>query len=144
MGSQTQTVFVRRVHFSCGHRYANPEFSEEKNRQVFGACYSPHGHGHNYALEAHFTGPIDPQTGMVLNLVQADKLLEQISQQLDHQFLNEDVEHFKTNIPTTENMAVYVFDQLAAQLEPPVELLRVRLYECEDIWAEHGKADSAL
>ena len=144
MSSPTQTVFVRRTHFSCGHRYFNPQLSEQKNQEIFGACYSPHGHGHNYVLEAYFTGPVDTQTGMIINLVDVDRLLEAISQQLDHSFLNKDVEYFKHHIPTTENLAIYTYEQLKPTLPKGVALLRVRLYECEDIWAEHGLAESPL
>ncbi|MCB9083515.1 MAG: 6-carboxytetrahydropterin synthase [Bdellovibrionaceae bacterium] len=142
--SSPSATFVRRVHFSCGHRYENPAWSESKNRETFGACYSPHGHGHNYVLEAHFTGPIDSASGMVINLVDADRLLAQISLELDHRFLNQDVEYFKNHIPTTENIALYVYQRLKSLVADPALIQRVRLFECDDIWAEVGASGGLL
>ena len=66
---------TRRVHFSAAHRLHNPEFSEERNREVFGACANPHGHGHNYVLEVMVAGRPDPETGFSVDLAGLDELL---------------------------------------------------------------------
>ncbi len=127
----------RQVHFSCGHRYYNAAFSEEKNREVFGSCYSTHGHGHNYILEAHVSGPIAEDTGMIINLRDLDQILKEISQELDHKFLNEDVEAFKKTIPTTENIATYLFQKVSQKTSSfGARLLRLKLYETQDLWVE--------
>ena len=90
------------------HCYHNPNWSEEKNAKVFGPCNNPYGHGHNYELEVTISGPVDPDTGMVINLSDLDKILKQeIMEPLDHRHLNHEVAHFQTNVPTTEEIAIY-------------------------------------
>jgi 6-pyruvoyltetrahydropterin/6-carboxytetrahydropterin synthase len=130
---------ARKVTFSSAHRYFSPSFSEEKNREVFGLCYTPYGHGHNYVLEAFFEGPIDPTTGMVINLREVDVMMKKVIEPLDHHHLNFDVPEFKTLIPTTENIAKYCFDKLIEQFKTSaVTLHHVRLYEGEDLWVDYG------
>lgn len=128
-------TLTRRASFSAGHRYHNPQWSDEKNREVFGKCNLPNGHGHNYVLEVSVTGEIHPETGMVINLVDLDKVLHEVIEPLDHRFLNLDIEAFSTQIPTTENVALYLSNQLAGRLSE-CKLSRVRLYEDPTLWAE--------
>src|SRR5687768_18503196 len=66
---------TRRVRFSAAHRYFRPDWSDERNRSVFGACANPHGHGHNYMLEATVEGAVDPETGFLVDLGWLDALL---------------------------------------------------------------------
>ena len=129
---------ARRVHFSCGHRYYNPNWSEQKNKDVFGACYTPYGHGHNYILEAYIEGPIEPESGMIINLVDVDDLLKKVTQPLDHRHLNFDVDYFQHHVPTTENIAQYCFQQLSELLNEWKELkmTKLRLFENEDLWVD--------
>lgn len=127
----------RKAHFSCGHRYFNPDFDEAKNKSEFGLCYNEHGHGHNYTLVVSISGEISPETGMIINLKHLDPLVSGICEEFDHKFLNKDVEFFKTNIPTTENIAHYIFKKLNPLLEKhKVSLDKITLYENEDIWSE--------
>ncbi len=133
---------ARRTHFSCGHRYYSPQMSEEENRKTFGLCYSEHGHGHNYVLEAYLLGPIDPVTGMVINLMQVDEILKKVTSELDHRHLNFDVPAFAEQVPTTENIARYCYGRVLEelnQLQSPVQLSSVRLYENEDLWVDYGQ-----
>lgn len=137
---KNQTSLARRAYFSCGHRYFNPNFSEEKNQQVFGACYSEHGHGHNYILEAYFSGEISPTTGMIINLSDVDSILHKVTSQLDHKFLNEDLEIFKTKVPTTENLAQFCYQEILKNLpKNNASLHKVRLYENEDLWVDYSQ-----
>lgn len=130
---------ARKVHFSSGHRYFNPQFSEEQNKSIFGSCYSQYGHGHNYVLEAYFEGEIDPQTGMVINLRDVDQWLKEVTSHLDHRHLNEDVPYFKDVIPTTENIAAYLYREIERFAQKSgVELFKVRLYENDDLWVDYG------
>jgi 6-pyruvoyltetrahydropterin/6-carboxytetrahydropterin synthase len=131
---------ARRVRFSCGHRYHNPNWTEEKNKQVFGSCYSEHGHGHNYILEGFFLGPIDPESGMVMNLAEVDQIMKITVLPLDHHHLNFDVAEFKSQVPTTENIAKYCFEKLDGLVPEGVELYKVRLYEAEDLWVDYGSS----
>ncbi|HEX4924124.1 MAG TPA: 6-carboxytetrahydropterin synthase [Bdellovibrionales bacterium] len=128
---------ARKVTFSSAHRYFNPAFSEDENKRIFGMCYTPYGHGHNYVLEAYFEGPVDPQTGMVINLRDVDLILKDVLKPLDHHHLNFDVPEFKSAVPTTENIAKYCFDRIAEKLVgTPVRLSQVRLFEGDDLWVD--------
>ena len=130
---------ARRIHFSSGHRYFNKNWSEEKNKEVFGLCYSEHGHGHNYILEVYITGPLNHETGMIMNLKEVDHILQQVSSSLDHKHLNNDLEEFKDKVPTTENIARYCFEKISEKLgPPPLQLNKVRLFESEDLWVDYG------
>jgi 6-pyruvoyltetrahydropterin/6-carboxytetrahydropterin synthase len=132
----------RRVSFSSGHRYFRPDLSEEENRRLYGSMYTPSGHGHNFILEAHVEGVIDPRTGMVVNLKRVDEAMREVVQPLDHHFLNTDVPHFGTVVPTTENIAAYCFDQLLRRLDRDgCRLRKVRLYEGTDLWVEHERRE---
>ncbi len=134
---------ARRVHFSCGHRYFQPKLSEQENKEIFGLCYSEHGHGHNYVLEAYLEGPIDPLTGMVINLMQVDEILKTVTNELDHKHLNFDVPAFKDQVPTTENVVRFCFQRIQAELNKSAnraQLSAVRLYENDDLWVDYGKS----
>ncbi len=133
----SSAVLVRRQHFSCGHRYFNPSFSEDKNKEVFGPCYSEHGHGHNYIIEAYFKGHINPETGMVLNLVDVDKILKNVTEKLDHKFLNEDIEAFKETVPTTENVAKYCYENICSLCPSDIKISKVKLFENSELWVEY-------
>jgi 6-pyruvoyltetrahydropterin/6-carboxytetrahydropterin synthase len=128
---------TRRAEFSASHYYHNPELSPEENRRLFGKCGNPHGHGHNYSLEVTVAGEIDPATGMVLDVRDLKKLLEQeVLELLDHRFLNREVPVFARTIPTTENMAVEVWKLLAPKLAVG-KLHRIRLYETPDLFVDY-------
>ena len=128
---------TRRVEFSASHYYHNPDLSPEENRRHFGKCNNPHGHGHNYTLEATVAGDVDPTTGMVVDLRNLKKLLEQeVLQLMDHRFLNQEVPVFATTIPTTENIAVEIWKLLAPKLTLG-KLHRIRLYETPDLFVDY-------
>lgn len=133
---------ARRVYFSCGHRYYQPKWSDEENRKVYGSLYSPNGFGHNFCLEAFFEGPVDPVTGMVVNLRDVDEWLKAVTQPLDHHFLNDDVPFFKHLVPTVENIARFCFEELqlkVSQHQPQLKLFKVRLYESDDLWIDYAE-----
>jgi len=122
---------TRRVHFSAGHRLHNPGFSEERNREVYGLCNNPSGHGHNYDLEVTVEGEVDPETGYVMDLGRLKELLgETVLGDLDHANLNVDVPWLKDVIPTTENLAVSIWRRLDGMLDD-ARLVSVRLWETE-------------
>jgi 6-pyruvoyltetrahydropterin/6-carboxytetrahydropterin synthase len=126
----------RRVYFCCSHRYHNPEWDDAKNREVFGRCNLPHGHGHNYTLDVTLRGEIDPETGMVMNLSDVDRIMKsEVMDELDHRNLNLDVAEFATRIPTTENLAKYIWTKIESQL-PAGMLVAVRLWEDPTLWVE--------
>jgi len=127
----------RKFEFSASHRYWREEWSEEKNREEFGLCISPHGHGHNYELHVTITGDIDPKTGMIVNLTVLKDKVRKILNAFDHKFLNLDTEYFKDKIPTTENIALLLFDLIKKDLSVGgYELVKIRLYEKQDLYAD--------
>lgn len=120
----------RRFEFAAAHRLYNPEFSDEKNWEVFRQCNNPNGHGHNYELEVTICGEPDPKTGMLINLLVLDEMVKaHLIQAVDHKNLNLDVDFLKEMIPTAENLAVAFWDQLAPLIPAPYRLHRLRLQE---------------
>ncbi len=109
----------RRYHFSASHRLHTEAYSEDRNRAVFGKCNNPHGHGHNYVVQVTFSGPVDPATGMVVNLADLDAFAHQhLLTRFDHTNLNLDPA-FQNTVSTTENLSVEIhrtFEQFPRQL----------------------------
>lgn len=124
---------TKRYRFSASHRLHNDSLSAEDNARVFGKCNSPYGHGHNYIVEVTVRGPVDPSTGMVIDLGLLDRAVEEeVLNRFDHTYLNLDVPDFQGRVPTTENLCVQIFNLLRARLEPvrgSAELERVLLEE---------------
>lgn len=126
---------TRRAEFSASHFCRNPQWSEERNREVYGPAVDPHGH--NYVLEVSVEGAPDPVTGMVMDLKQLKNIVEQeVVLPMDHRFLNYEVAPFDRVIPTVENVAAEIFKRLRPHLSGPARLESVRLWETADLWAE--------
>lgn len=122
---------TRRYHFSASHRLHSPAFSEEMNRETFGKCANPFGHGHNYALEITVKGPVD-EHGRVVSIPDLDQVVhDKVVNALDHHDLNAEVPEFSgALIPTTENLAAVVRDRLlVAWPNGFPKLDRIRIYE---------------
>jgi 6-pyruvoyltetrahydropterin/6-carboxytetrahydropterin synthase len=118
----------RRYMFSAAHRLHSDEFSEGVNRTLYGKCNNPHGHGHNYTIEVAVSGQVDPKTGMVCNLVDIDKCVqENILERYDHQNLNL-LPEFKSVVPTTENLCVEIYEILKREFHQ-AHLERVKIEE---------------
>jgi 6-pyruvoyltetrahydropterin/6-carboxytetrahydropterin synthase len=131
----TATVRItRRATFAAAHILCRDDWSDEKNREVFGACTTDHGH--NYVIEVTVGGPLDVQTGMVVNLKQVDAVLRrEFIDAVDHHHLNRDVDFMRGVIPTAENVALAAFHRLEPHLKP-ARLLKVRVVETENNAAE--------
>lgn len=128
---------TRKAEFSASHVYHNPEFTPEENRRVFGKCNNPNGHGHNYTLEVTLAGEVDPLTGFVVDLKQLKDVLErEVVSVYDHRHLNLEVPEFKTDLPTTENIAIAVWRRLEGKIPGKARLHRVRVYEMPDLFAD--------
>jgi len=127
----------RKAHFNAAHRLHIPEWSDEKNTEVFGGCANPNYHGHNYDLEVKVVGDIDPLTGMVIDLKILKKLIkEQIEDRFDHKNLNIEVEEFKNINPTAENICYVIWQILRGHLDEKFEL-SVRLFETPRNFVEY-------
>jgi 6-pyruvoyltetrahydropterin/6-carboxytetrahydropterin synthase len=121
-----KVVFGRRYRFAASHRLHTEELSEEENSRVFGKCNNPFGHGHNYVVEIHVSGPVDPVTGMIVNLTELDRFVErEVIEPFDHKSLNEDVEAFRTKVPTTENLCKEIYGRLKDFPLAKLELVRI-------------------
>ena len=128
---------TRKAEFSASHFYHNPEFSAEENRRVFGKCNNPNGHGHNYTLEVTVKGEVDKRSGFVVDLKQLKEImLREVIDVLDHRFLNKEIPEFKDQIPTTENLAISIWNRLHAKLRV-AKLHRVRVYETPDLFVDY-------
>jgi 6-pyruvoyltetrahydropterin/6-carboxytetrahydropterin synthase len=132
-------VITRRETFSAGHTLFNPAFSAERNRELFGKCSNPSGHGHNYVLEVSLAGEVDPDTGFVFDLSELAAIVRKlILDEVDHRNLNTDVDWLRGVIPTTENLVCSFWDRLDANI-PGSLLSSVRLGETEKNWAERRR-----
>ena len=136
---------TRKAEFSASHFYHNPEFTPEENRRVFGKCSNPNGHGHNYTLEVTVKGAVDRKSGFVVDLKRLkDVMSREVLDAFDHRFLNKEVPEFSTAvptmIPTTENLAIVIWQRLAPKLNA-TQLHRVRVYETPDLFVDfYGEA----
>ncbi|WP_102345139.1 6-carboxytetrahydropterin synthase [Bacillus sp. Marseille-P3661] len=128
----------RRIDFSAMHSYRITEWSEEKNKEVFGLCSNASGHGHDYKLEVTVKGKLNSRTGIVVNTVDIKNLVGGlVERELDGKFLNKEHPYFKRNIPTTENIITYLWNAIAPQLEH-CELHKLRLHENPYLYSEKG------
>ncbi|MDX1326063.1 MAG: 6-carboxytetrahydropterin synthase [Arenibacter sp.] len=119
----------RKAHFNAAHRLYRPDWSDEKNNEVFGLCNNPNFHGHNYELVVSVTGEIDQETGFVMDMkVLKDLIKVKVEDVLDHKNLNVEVDWFKTNNPTAENIAVFIWNKLRAFIKSDLDL-EVTLFE---------------
>jgi len=122
--------------WSSAHLYSQPLWSHDQNQAVFGKCFSDHGHGHDYRLEIGFE--IEKPSDIEIQEPLLKAALQRLHEKLDHHHLNFTIAEFKTQVPTTENLAVYCWKEIQGlsrdlQLPHPKSL---RLYEKPDLWVE--------
>jgi len=131
---------TRQVHFNAAHRLHNPAKSLAWNRRQYGPCTNPHWHGHNYVLEVTVRGEPDPVTGYIMDLGELKRILHRaIVDKCDHRNLNDEVDFLRGVIPSTENLVIAFWRELAPHIRPPARLHCVRLYETPRNYAEfHG------
>jgi 6-pyruvoyltetrahydropterin/6-carboxytetrahydropterin synthase len=129
---------TRRLHFSAAHRLSRSDWTAERNREVFGLCSNPNWHGHNYEMDVTVEGPVDPETGYVLDLkVLRDLVEERVIDDLDHRNLNLDVRWLDDVNPTTENLVVAIWERLADRMPDSIRLVRLVLYETPRNYVEY-------
>lgn len=126
-----QTLVTIKTHFSSAHRLSRPDWGDDRNLEVFGPCANPNGHGHNYELEVTVEGPVNPETGMIVDMKVLKELVnEWIVDRVDHKHLNLDVPFLNGVIPTAENLAVAFWAVLETRV-PSGRLHELRLQETE-------------
>ncbi len=127
----------RTAHFNAAHRLHNPNWSEEKNIEVFGLCNNTNYHGHNYELEVCVSGEIDEATGYLIDLkILKDIIKNDVEAKFDHKNLNLDTEEFKTLNPTAENICIVIWKILTKRLGAQYDVA-VRLYETPRNYVEY-------
>jgi 6-pyruvoyltetrahydropterin/6-carboxytetrahydropterin synthase len=123
-----KVYLTRRYLFAASHRLHNRALSEAENRETYGKCNYPHGHGHNYFLEVTVSGPVAPETGMACDLGALDATVTgEVFDRYDHQNLNL-LEDFDGLVPTTENLAVRI-GQILSRAALPAHLEGIRVEE---------------
>ena len=131
-----KAFFGRRYTLSASHRLHSAALTDQENREVYGKCNNPHGHGHNYVIEVLVGGPVDAETGMVINMATLDEVVQTlILERFDHTNLNFDP-LFANHVPTTENLTKAVFGVLENAL-PTGKLEYVRVEETENNYFEY-------
>jgi 6-pyruvoyltetrahydropterin/6-carboxytetrahydropterin synthase len=130
---------TRREHFNAAHRLFRPEFSDEKNEQVFGKCSNPNWHGHNYIMYVTVKGNVNPDTGFVMNLKELSVILKtHIIEPLDHKNMNLEVPFMQGIMPSTENLATAIWNELEKHLQHTgAQLHCVRIEETENNSVEY-------
>jgi 6-pyruvoyltetrahydropterin/6-carboxytetrahydropterin synthase len=123
---------IRRVRFSAAHRYRRPDWTEERNVEVFGLCARPNYHGHSYVCAVAVEGTIDPESGMVIDLAELDRILDaEIVSRFDHRNINLDVPEFADGrlVPTGENLARFIFERVQTALGDRIRVCSVQVDE---------------
>ena len=128
----------RKAHFNAAHRLHNKNWSDEKNHKVFGKCNYQNYHGHNYELIVSVTGKINRETGYVMDMGELKKIIKnEIEERLDHKNLNLDIPHFSNNIPSAENICIYIYNILRENIDAQYKI-SIRLYETPRNFVEYS------
>lgn len=128
-----RTSLTRRIVFAAAHRYRRPDWSDAENSDIFGACANPHYHGHTYTCDITVSGPVDEETGFVVDLGFLDRVLQrEVRDRFDHRNINLEVPEFAEGklIPTGENLARFIAQRVQAALgHTTARVIRVCLAE---------------
>jgi len=132
-------VYLTRLeHFNAAHKLFNPDWSVEKNEEVFGPCANENWHGHNYELFVTIKGDPDPDTGFIYDVKKLGQLIkEHVIEKVDHRNLNIDVDFMKGKMCSTENLAIGIWNELKENLPREIQLHRIKLYETARIYVEY-------
>jgi 6-pyruvoyltetrahydropterin/6-carboxytetrahydropterin synthase len=130
----------RRYQFAAAHVLRQPALSDADNERIYGKCANANGHGHNYGLEVTVAGPVDPDTGRIIEPEHLDEIVRRrVLDRFDHRNLNQDP-LFERLVPTAENIATVVHGELEGELSGPggMRLLRVRIVETQRNHFDYG------
>ena len=127
-GGDLKIELGRRYRFAASHRLHSAQMSKAENARIYGKCNNPCGHGHNYTVEITISGDVDPATGMIANLADLDNFVQrEVIDPFDYRSLNDEVEVFRAEVPTTENLCIEIYRRVRAF--PHAKLERVRVEE---------------
>jgi 6-pyruvoyltetrahydropterin/6-carboxytetrahydropterin synthase len=132
-------VYLTRLeHFNAAHKLANPNWSREKNEEVFGVCANENWHGHNFDLYVTIKGEVDADTGFLMDVKKLKVLIkDHVIAKVDHKNLNLDVDFLKGKMCSTENLAMGIWQQLEPHLPARVKLHCIKLFETAKIFVEY-------
>jgi 6-pyruvoyltetrahydropterin/6-carboxytetrahydropterin synthase len=130
---------TRRERFNAAHRLFKPEYSDEKNLQVFGKCSNPNWHGHNYTLFVTVKGEVNPDTGFLVNLKDLSAVIDQrVIEKLDHRNINLEVDFMSGKLASTENLAIAIWNELSEGIaNMGATLHSIKVYETENNFVEY-------
>lgn len=130
---------TRRERFSAAHRMFRQDWSDEKNREVFGKCSNPNWHGHNYILWVTISGEQSDDHGFVMNINVLKKIIrEKVIEKIDHKNINLDVDFMNGMIASTENIAIAIWRELKPAIEKEGALLHcIKIEETENNFIEY-------
>ncbi|MDG2475518.1 MAG: 6-carboxytetrahydropterin synthase [Flavobacteriaceae bacterium] len=128
----------RKAHFNAAHKLYRPDWTDEKNKLIFGKCSNQNFHGHNYELIVSLTGQVDPETGYVFDMGELKKIIKsEIEDYLDHKNLNLDIKEFLSINPSAENIAILIYNRLIKYFEKSYKL-KITLYETPRNFVEYS------
>jgi 6-pyruvoyltetrahydropterin/6-carboxytetrahydropterin synthase len=133
-------IFITRIeHFNAAHKLYNPDWTEEKNKEIFGKCANKNFHGHNYELHVTVKGPVNPETGYAINAkTLSDIIISKISDKADHMNLNIDVPFMAGKLTSSENFAIAIWGELLSDIAALGATLHcVKLIETKSIYVEY-------
>jgi len=132
-------VYLTRIeHFNAAHKLYNPNWSKEKNNEVFGKCANENWHGHNFELFVTIKGEPDPDTGFIYDAKKLGTLVnEKVVDKLDHRNLNVDVEFMRGKMCSIENLVIAIWNELDLHLPKSVHLHCLKLTETSKIYVEY-------
>lgn len=130
---------TRQEHFNAAHRLFQPGLSDEENLEIFGKCSNPNWHGHNYLLFVTIKGEVNPSTGFLMNLKTLSKIInEKVIDKMDHKNINLEVDFMKGILPSAENIAIAIWNELKGTIiEHNAQLHCIKLYETERNFVEY-------
>ena len=127
---------TKQYKFCAAHRYWNPNWSDEKNYQIFGEDVRIHGH--NYTLDITISGPINDESGFIVNLFELNKIVKlHVLDVMDHSQIQLDIPWFESKQPSTENMVVFIWEQIVTKIHNSAKLYSIKLRETPTIFTEY-------
>ncbi len=127
---------TKQFKFCAAHKYWNDKWDNDKNYKVFGDDVKVHGH--NYVLDVTITGEIDPDSGFIVDIQDIKTIVsENVIKVLDHSQIEKDIEWFKGKQPSTENLVIFIWEQIFSKIKKPAKLYKIKLRETPTIFTEY-------
>ena len=132
---------TKQYKFCAAHRYWNADWSKEENKNVFGKDI--YIHGHNYLVDIAISGPIDESSGFIINLKMLNELVKKkVINVFDHSQIEKDIDWFENRQPSTENMVMFIWDQIVKHIPSPAKLYSIKLQETPSIYTKYFGPDN--